>query len=140
MLKKTIEYVDYNGNKQQMVCWFNMSKAELLLREMGTVGGMQQMLENIANELDIKRIAEIVKDLILSSYGKKSADGQKFEKVIDGHALADDFVQTEAFSELFVELITGENALAEFVKGIIPQVLADEYAAKQNQLSVVAKT
>ena len=129
MLKKTINYVDYDGNDRKVDCWFNLSKAEIMEMEIGTTGGLKQMLENVVNEQDIKRIGEILKDIVLRSYGKKSADGTRFEKVIDGKRLSDDFVQTEAYSELYVELLTKDNAFSEFVNGIVPQVMAKELAA-----------
>ena len=80
MLKKTIEYIDYEGNERKEDFYFNLTKAEVMEMEMGTTGGMKKMLEKIVAEQDSKRIIETFKDIIMRSYGEKSPDGKRFEK------------------------------------------------------------
>jgi len=75
------------------------------------------MLEKIVASQDTKRIIEVFKDLILKSYGEKSPDGKRFVK---NQELRDAFSQTEAYSELFLELATNPEAAAAFVNGIVP--------------------
>ena len=58
---------------------------------------------------------EHFEDLILRSYGKKSLDGKQFEKSPE---MSIAFQQTEAYSELVVELLSDANAAAAFVNGI----------------------
>ena len=84
------------------------------------------MLEKIVAEQDSKRIIETFKDIIIRSYGVKTPDGKRFMK---SKELADAFTQTEAYSELFMELATNADAAAAFVNGIIPQSLAGAAAA-----------
>lgn len=119
MLKKTITYTDYDGNERTEDFYFNISKAELAEMQMGTTGGMKKMLEKIVAEKDSKRIAEIFKDLIIRAYGEKSPDGKRF---IKSQELSDAFTQTEAYSELYMELASDENAAGKFVNGILPQI------------------
>lgn len=119
MLKKTISYVDYDGNKREDTCYFNLNKAEIAEMELVTEGGLKAYLEKIVEEKDAKRIVGTFKELILKSYGVKSEDGKRF---IKNDKLREEFVQTEAYSELFVELATDAEAAAAFVNGIIPQV------------------
>ena len=73
-----------------------------------------------------KNIIKIFKDLILKSYGEKSIDGKRFEK--KNGALAEAFAETEAFSELFMELATDADKAAEFVNGIVPADMAKRVA------------
>ena len=119
MLKKTIKYVDYDGNEREEDFYFNLSKAEIAEMEMSTNGGLDRMINRIIAERDNKRIIELFKDLVLRSYGKKSDDGRRF---IKNQELRDDFAQTEAYSELFMELATDADAAAAFVNGIIPNI------------------
>jgi len=126
MLKKTIKYTDYDGTERNEDFYFNLTKAEVMEMEMGTTGGMQKMLEKIVAEQDSKRIIETFKDIIIRSYGVKTPDGKRFMK---SKELADAFTQTEAYSELFMELATNADAAAAFVNGIIPQNLAGAAAA-----------
>ena len=118
MLKKTINYIDFDGNERKEDFYFNLTKAEVTEMELSIDGGLVKSLEKIVAAQDSKRVMEIFKDLILRSYGEKSPDGKRF---IKNQELRDSFVQTEAYSELFMELATDADASAAFINGIIPQ-------------------
>lgn len=128
MLKKTITYTDYNGVERKEDHWFNLSKAELMEMEMGTTGGFAEMVQRIVDAQDAPSIIKIFKDLILKAYGQKSADGKRF---IKSEELSKEFSETEAYSELFMELATDDKAAAAFINGIIPADMAKQLE-KQN--------
>ena len=133
MVKKSITYTDYNGEKQTDECYFNLSKAELLEMEMSEKGGFENFVKALIEEKDNKKIYELFKNLILMSYGQKSADGRSFikKKMVDGQMiyLRDEFEQTEAFTELMMELISGgDEAMAKFINSLIPKEVADKVA------------
>lgn len=121
MIKKTFEFEDYNGVKRKVDHYFNLTKAEIMEMELGTAGGLAEMIQRVVDAQDTPSIVKIFKDLILKAYGEKSPDGMKFVKIApDGHKLADDFAQTEAYSMLFMELATDADAAAAFINGIVP--------------------
>ena len=68
-----------------------------------------------------------MKDIILKSYGVKSPDGRRF---IKNQEVRDAFVQTEAYSQLFMELATNAQAASDFVAGIIPAKTDEEPSAE----------
>lgn len=117
MLKKTIVYTDYEGVERTDDFYFNLNKAEITEMEFEHQGGLMKLIKKITVEEDSKKIMTIFKDLILRSYGEKSPDGKKFVK---NQELRDSFSQTEAYSELFMELATDAEAAAVFVNGITP--------------------
>lgn len=119
MLKKTITYTDYNGSERTEDFYFNLSKAELMEMELSTTGGLAETIQRIVKAQDAPAIIKIFKDLVLKAYGEKSPDGKRF---IKSKELADSFAQTEAYSDLFMELATNADAAAEFVNGIVPAV------------------
>lgn len=120
MLVKTIKYVDYDGNEREEKFYFNLSKAELAEMELSYEGGMKKHLERMIDEKDNRRLVEHFKNIILGSYGVKSEDGKRF---IKSDELSTSFSQTEAYSNLFLELLSSEtDAAANFINGIIPQV------------------
>lgn len=123
MLMKTIRYTDFNDIEQVKDFYFNMTKAELMKMEIVTPGGMENMLKRIVNERDNRRLLEIFEDIIAKSYGVKSPDGQEFEKSPE---ITKKFMQTNAYSELFMELIGNGAAAADFINGVIPQAMAKE--------------
>lgn len=125
MIKKTITFTDYDGNERTEDFWFNLSKAEVAEMELGTAGGITKMIERLVQEQDGKRIVEIFKDLICRSYGVKSPDGKRFIKSKD---LTEAFTQTEAYSDLFVELMSNPDLAAAFFAEVLPKI--DGAAAK----------
>lgn len=122
MLKKNIKYVDYDGNDRAEDFYFNLNKAEVIELQLGTVGGLTKTLEKIVQEKDTSRIIEYFKTIILKAYGEKSADGRRF---IKSQELRDAFEQTEAYSELFMELASDAKMAAEFINGVLPKEAAN---------------
>ncbi len=118
MLKKTIKYTDYNGEERIEDFYFNLSKAEIMEMEMSQNGGMSEYIKKIVNTQDNVSIMNLFKEIIQKSYGEKSLDGKRF---IKNKELTEAFTQTEAYTELFVELVSDADAAAKFVNGIIPQ-------------------
>ena len=121
MLSKKIKYVDYNGVERDETFLFNLSKAELMEMQLGTTGGLADMIKNIVAAQDTPSIVKIFKKLVLQAYGEKSPDGKRFIKVDEnGQPLSRKFAETEAYSNLFMELATDADAAAKFVRGIVP--------------------
>lgn len=128
MIKETINYTDYNGIERTEDFYFNLTKAEVMELEMSTKGGLAEMIQRIVAAKDQPAIIKVFKDLIVKAYGVKSPDGKRF---IKNQEVVDEFIQTEAFSELFMKLATDADAAAKFVNGIVPADLAKQ-AALQN--------
>ena len=127
MLKKTITYTDYNGIERTEDFYFNLTKAEVMEMEMSTTGGLAEMINRIVAAQDAPAIIKIFKDLVLKAYGEKSLDGKRFVKVDpNGTPLSVAFSQTEAYSNLFMELATDADAAAKFVNGIVPADMAQQ--------------
>ena len=131
MLKKTITYEDFNGVERKEDFYFNLSKAEIMEMQFGTVGGLDAMLKKIIDAKDVKSIMDTFKMLILKAYGIKSDDGRRF---IKSEEISKEFEQTEAYSILYMELASDDNAAAEFVNGIIPKDVATEVS---NQMKTI---
>lgn len=118
MLKKTITYTDYNGETRTEEFYFNLNKAELLEMDMSIDGGMEAFINKIASTQDKPTLIKLFKEIILKAYGEKSLDGKYLDK---SEELSRKFSHTEAYSVLFMELATSDEAAALFINGIIPQ-------------------
>lgn len=118
MLKKTITYTDYNGNVRTEDFYFNLSKAECMELELGTHGGLSEAIRKMIELQDMPSMIKLTKEWVLRAYGEKSLDGKRFMK---SKELSDAFSQTEAYSQLFMELATNADAAAEFFNNIIPK-------------------
>ena len=128
MFKKTVTYTDYNDVERTETFYFNLTKAEVLEMELGTVGGLSAMIQGIIDAKDTPALIKIFKELVLKAYGEKSPDGKRF---IKSPELSEQFAQTEAYSDIFMELATNDEVASEFVKQITPKGL-EEYSNKAN--------
>lgn len=124
MLKKSITFKDFNGSEITEDFYFHLNTAEIM-KWLTTSGNytLDKLLERLIEERNGKKIMNIFEDLISMSYGKPSLDGRKFVK---NDELREDFLQTEAYSQLFMELVTDAKKAADFINAIIPKDLSDE--------------
>lgn len=127
MIKKTITYTDYNDTKRTEDFYFNLSKAELTEMQLSKKGGLDTYLTRIIKSDDTPEIMSMFKDIIVKSYGVKSDDGRRF---IKSEEISNDFLQTEAYSELLLEIMTNANASSEFINGLMPREIVEEIAKK----------
>lgn len=130
MLKKTITYTDFNGVQHTEDFYFNLTKAELADIQMSENEGFDQKLKGIIDAKDNKSIYEIFKYFLHKSYGEKSADGKRFMKndPTTGAPLYIAFMETEAYSELFFELVQSDESMAAFINGIMPKEISEKIA------------
>lgn len=119
MLKKTITYTDYDGLERTEEFRFNLTKAELIDMELTTAGTFSETMKRIIAEKDIIRIAKLFKELLLKSYGVKSDDGKRFVK---SKELSEAFSQTEAYSDLYIELLSNPEEAAKFFAEVAPKI------------------
>lgn len=136
MFKKVIKYEDFNGTQREDTFYFNLSKAELMEMELSTQAGVEEMIRMLIATKDNAKIMQIFKDLILRSYGIKSEDGTRFIKTQE---LRDAFEQSNAYSELFMEMITNSEVQAAFINGVIsgvnaPNMSEEDAIAKLKEL------
>jgi len=119
MLVKTIKYEDYNGQQREEEFLFNLSKAELIEMELGVEGGLDAKIKRLTQTMNGPEIMKLFKEIIMKSYGIKSDDGKR---LIKNEQISLEFTQTEAYSELLMELCSDPEAAANFIKAILPKV------------------
>lgn len=117
MYKTTMTYTDYNGEERTEDFYFNLTKAEITEMELSTEGGLRDKIERITKAKDVPEIIRLFKELIMKAYGIKSPDGKRF---IKSEQLSEEFSQTQAYSDFFIELATNSDKASEFVNGIMP--------------------
>lgn len=119
MFVKNITYTDYNGVERKEEFLFQYNKAEIMRWNLMTEGGLRAYIEKITNSKDQTKLVELFQRLIDESYGVKSDDGRRF---IKSKELLEEFKQTEAYSEFYMELVTNVDVATAFVNGIIPKL------------------
>lgn len=136
MLKKTITYTDYDGQERTEEFRFNLTKAELMDMELTTVGTFSKLIQKIIDEKDIVRLAKYFKELILKSYGVKSDDGKRF---IKSPELSEAFSQTEAYNELYIELLGNSEYAVKFIQQVMPNDLDQNEVVPAGNVTVLPK-
>lgn len=140
MLKKTVNYVDFDGNNQSEELYFNLTKTELIEMAIDLPDGVSESVGKNPDEIDeekavsklmetlgSKGILKFIKDLVLKSYGVRSADGKRFMKIDEnGRSLSIEFSQTMAFEAILDEFLSDDVAAANFVNAVIPANVADK--------------
>lgn len=135
MYKKVIKYTDYNGVEREEPFYFNLNKAELVKWEGSTVGGMRAMYDKIIAAQDKEALISLFETIIQRAYGEKSPDGKRFMKSPE---ILANFTSTEAYSNLFMELASDDEAATAFMEGIMPADLLEAVRKEQANGEVVA--
>ena len=123
MYKKTMETVDFGGTKRTEDYYFNLTAAELMEMQLSTEGGFKEMIQRVVDAQNQTEMTQIFKKMLCKAYGVLSPDGRKF---IKNEAVLNDFLATQAYSDLYMELLTDANAATEFFNNVIPQDLEEK--------------
>lgn len=123
MYIKTVTYNDYFGVERTEELRFNLTKTEILEMQLSIDGGMTAYYEQIKAQMKIPALLDETRKLILSAYGRVSADGRRFEKKQE---FTDDFVQSGAYDAFMFEIYTNPEAQKEFILQVLPQDVAAE--------------
>lgn len=136
MLKKTLTYENVDGQEVTEDFYFNLTKVELAkqLQLEGDKDGLDKQVQKIVDDKATPReIMATFEDLIVKSYGERTSDG-KFVKTAQ---TTESFLSSEAYSNMFFELITDAGKAAEFFNGIMPKDLVEEAKRLTEQQSTM---
>lgn len=131
MLTKEFEYTDFFGANRKETAYFQLSNTELLELEASKRGGFIATAMKLIQDHNEPELMLAYKELILKSYGEISEDGRRF---IKGEEISKAFEQTPMYDQLFMWLLTDENALEEFMLGVLP---SDSTAAVKTKLGEI---
>lgn len=126
MYCKEITYTDYEDVTRTEKLYFNLNKAELMEMNVSESGGLDKKLQSIIDSKDPKSTIEVFKNIIIKAYGVKSPDGKRFTKTDE---VKQEFLESEAYSEMFMLLATDADEAKKFINGIIPKDLAAQIAS-----------
>ena len=125
MFKKTVTYEDWNGESVTEDFYFNLTRTEILEMEYSLRPGQTftELVTSLMETKDTGEVLSLIKEIVLASYGRKSADGKRFVKNAE---IREEFEQSMAFDEIYIELASDSSMAADFVNGIMPKALQDQ--------------
>lgn len=136
MLKKTIEFNDWNDVPHKEDFYFNLTRTEILNMQLETNGGLDALLERMIQTQDQAQLIIFFQDLIKRSYGVKSVDGRKFVK---NDEVFEDFKSTPAYDVLYMELASDSKKAAAFINGLMPREIMSQISADELKSELEAK-
>jgi hypothetical protein len=116
MLKKTIQYKNVDGELISEDFYFNLSMAELLADAVDEE--YLEMLKMVSVSNDNRKIVEIFTDFMRRSVGQKTANGKRLDKDAE---IVDDFMFSDAYSVLLLEMMSNAGYAAEFINQVFPE-------------------
>lgn len=125
MLKKTVTYEDFDGNRQTETLYFNLSKTDIAdnLEVKDELQNIKDLFEGVQRELttpEIKLILDFVKKMMRLSYGIRSEDGKRFKKSLE---LWQDLTETALYDSFLFSLFANPEEAVKFLTGVMPSDL-----------------
>ena len=130
MFSREFEYTGYDGQPKKDTYWFNLTEAELYEIDLSSIRGFTGEMTKLLKEERTKEIVDAFKSIILGAVGSVSADGRKF---IKNEEIKEDFYRSKAYSQLFVELVSSGEKLAEFLKAAIPEEIRQKMEEEESK-------
>lgn len=119
---KNRKYIDFDGNERTEDFYFHLKESDLIEMNLGVTGGLEKMIRQIIAAQDMPEIMRVFKQLITMSYGEKTPDGRGFHR---SKELVEAYLETNAYSDFFIELVSNPDKAGEFIAGIIPDDLQE---------------
>jgi len=123
MFERTFTYEGFDGKTYSDTWGFYLSKADLLEIQLGTFVGLDALMKRLIETQNGKEIMAIIKEIILKSVGRPSSDGKRF---IRNDEIREEFLQTDAYSQLFEELVLDSEKSLEFIMAAVPRDISEK--------------
>lgn len=131
MYKITKKYEDFRGNDREESFYFNITESEMVDMIKGDPSFNSDYLIYLTKEPSGLAMMEVMRKLIVLSYGELSEDGKHFRK---DDQTTKDFIQSKAYEEILNDFFDGEHEtmVKEFVLNVFPKKYKDEIAKRMD--------
>lgn len=126
MLKKTVKYDDFDGEKREEDLWFHLTKAEIMAAESENSDGFISDFNRSLATGDNRGIYRNLTFLIRLAYGERDEVSGKFIKTRNGQRIYKDFEVTEAYSTLIDNFLDKPDTILDFFNEVLPKKMIEE--------------
>lgn len=135
MIKKTVSYEDFDGNKQVRDLYFHISKTDLMdhLELEGELVRMAEALQGKERNLttdEVQQMLDLIKTFVQMGYGERSEDGQRFVK---NETVWENFRYTPAYDEFLFGLFENPEEAMAFLNDVFPKDLMAQAKAEMEK-------
>lgn len=132
MFTKEYKYPNFLGDEVTDKFRFNISEFEMLDLVRDDPDFSVARLSALVKEPDAAKMIDIIRKLLVVSYGVLSEDGKHFRK---SDEIATEFVQSAAYNAILNEFLTSEDPklLTDFMYGVFPAKFQSELKNKVSE-------
>jgi hypothetical protein len=140
VIEKEIKYSDWDGKPTSKTYYFHLSKAKIVEMKLSLdaendTQGVDDYFKQIINAKSAVEALQLFKDLVKMAIGQM-AEINDSKRFIQNDDIWDEFTQTGAYSEFFMELLQDPTYAGRFFISILPADFAEEVKKKQDQLQL----
>lgn len=121
MIRRTLTYLDYEGQEHTKDFYFSLSQTEFALMNNRLPGGFEAYLKRIQEDHNEEKLLELLIMFIVEGYGIRASDDDFIKEDEQGRKLGLRFKCTEACDNLITELLEKENNIGAFLIGMLPK-------------------
>lgn len=115
MLKQVINYTNFNDEEKTREVYFHLGKPDIA-RIAANPRFLEEMQDAVIKQ-DKSAILAKIEYLVRLAYGVRSEDGERFIKTAE---IQDEFMQSAAYEEFLIQLVTTEDGFTKFIQGVLP--------------------
>lgn len=116
MIKKSITYINYEGQQETKDYYFHLNKLDVLKMTAKLGKDLDKYVEDLLKKQDPMEMVEFIELLILTAVGTRNNPNQTF---VRSEELRKEFEYSEAYAELFEEIFTNEKAASDFISALV---------------------
>ena len=120
MIKKTVNYTDFNDMERTEDLHFHMTEPELIKLSVSKEGGFERYIDQMIQTNNMKEVVAILEEVIQLTYGVKTDDG----RFVKNKENLEKFLSSEAYNVVFMEIAQNAETAAAFINGVIPKNLS----------------
>lgn len=139
MIRKTLTYLDYEGQEHTKDFYFSLNQTEFALMNNRLPGGFDAYLKRIQEDHNEEKLLELLIMFIEEGYGIRESDDDFVKEDEQGRKLGKRFKCTEACDNLITELFEKENNIGAFLTGMLPQSIQGKVNASIDDAMKKAK-
>lgn len=127
MFKHNVSYKDFNGNDRKEDLYFHLSLPEVTRLEAEIGKPLTEYTQELAENMDVKKLLDFLERILLQSYGRKTSDGKSFHK---SKEMREEFEYSQAYAEVFEQMLTNPELARKFGEAV-----ANDGKDRKNQVA-----